>query len=65
MVAQVTITVVPANKKDLPLEGVSSTKEGYLWTLKHEISSPKFYEILINTGLKSTLLKTSITFTTT
>ena len=42
-------TVVPANKKALPLEGGNSTKNGYLWTLKHDISLPKFYELLINT----------------
>ena len=42
-------TVVPANKRDLPLEGVHSTKNGCMWALKHEIISPKFYELLINT----------------
>ena len=35
---QVPTTVVPANKKVLTLEGGNSTKNGYLWTLKHEIS---------------------------
>ena len=35
-----------------PLEGEHSTKNGGMWTLKHEISSPKFYELLINTELK-------------
>ena len=45
-------TVVPANMKDPPLEGVHSTKIGSMWTLKNEISSPKFYEILIKTELK-------------
>ena len=45
-------TLVPANKRDLPLEGVNSTKVGDVWTLKHEIRSPKFYEILIKTEIK-------------
>ena len=34
---------VPANKKYQPLEGGNSTKIGGMWTLKHEIRSPKFY----------------------
>ena len=41
--------VVPTNRRDPPLEGEHSTKIGGMWTLKHEISSPKFYEILIKT----------------
>ena len=45
-------TVVPTNRRATPLEGVHSTKFGGMWTLKHEIGSPKFYEILINTELK-------------
>ena len=45
-------TVVPANKKDSLLEGGHSTKKGCMWTLKHEISLPKIYELLINTELK-------------
>ena len=45
-------TVVPANKRYLPLEGGNSTKIGAMWTLKHDTSSPKFYELLINTELK-------------
>ena len=44
--------VVPANRRAPPLEGGHSTKIGGIWTLKHEISSPKFYELLINTELK-------------
>ena len=47
--AQDTTTVVPANKKSPPLEGGHSTKIGGMWTLKHEIGSPKFYELIINT----------------
>ena len=45
--------------------GGSSTKYGYLWTLKHDISLPKFYELLINTELNETLLWKSRTSTTT
>ena len=45
-------TVVPTNRRDPPLEGGHSTRIGGMWTLKHEISSPKFYEILIKTELK-------------
>ena len=63
--AQCPTTVVPDNNKTIPLEGGNYTKNGYLWTLKHEISSPKFYELLINTELKATLLWTSRTSTTT
>ena len=58
-------TVVPSKNKALPLEGGNYTKNGYLWTLKHKISSPKCYELLINTGLIETLLWTSITSTNT
>ena len=46
---QDTDTVVLANKKSPPLEGGNSTKIGGMWTLKHEIGSRKFYELLINT----------------
>ena len=42
-------TVVLTDSTSPPLEGVHSTKIGGMWTLKHEISSPKFYELLINT----------------
>ena len=38
-------TMVTYNKKALPLEGGHSTKNGYMWTLRHEIISPKFYEL--------------------
>ena len=34
------------------LEGGHSTKIRGMWTLKHEISSPKFYELLIKTEIK-------------
>ena len=44
--------MVPANNKSPPLEGGRSTKTGGMWTYKHEISSPKFYELLIKIELK-------------
>ena len=43
---------VPANKKVPPLEGGHCTKIGGMWTLKYEIRSPKFYELLIKIELK-------------
>ena len=46
--AQDTTTMVPANKKHPQLEGGNPTKIGGMWTLKHEIGSPKFYELLTN-----------------
>ena len=45
-------TMIPANRRGPPLDGGNSAKIGGMWTLKHEISSPKFYEILIKTELK-------------
>ena len=42
-------TVVPAIKKAPPLVGGHSEKNGGVWTLKHDTSSPKFYKLLINT----------------
>ena len=45
-------TVVSTNRKAPPLEGGHSTKIGGMWTLKYEISSPNFYEILIKIELK-------------
>ena len=45
-------TMVPANRRAPSLEGGNSTKIGGMWTLKHDISSPKFYEILIKTEPK-------------
>ena len=44
-------TVVLAISRASPLEGGHSTKIGGLWNLKHDISSPKFYELLIKTEL--------------
>ena len=42
-------TVVPTDRRAPPLQGGQSTKIGGMWTIKHEINSPKFYEILIKT----------------
>ena len=50
--SQDTTDAVMVNKKASPLEGGHSTKNGRMWTLKHDTSSPKFYEFLINTELK-------------
>ena len=44
--------MVSANKRDPSLEGGNSTEIGVMWTLKHDISSPKFYELLIKIELK-------------
>ena len=49
--AQDPTMTVPDNHKDPPFEGGNSTKNGGMWTLKHDISSPKFYELLIKTDL--------------
>ena len=40
-------TVVPTNNMAPPLEGGHSNKIRGMWTLKYEIISPKFYELLI------------------
>ena len=45
-------TVVPANRRNPPLNGGHSTKIGGILTPKHEIRSPYFYELLIKTELK-------------
>ena len=50
--SQDTTTVVLANKKSPPREGVNYTKIGGMWTIKYGISLPKFYEILINIEIK-------------
>ena len=44
--------MVPANKKALTLEGGHYTTIGGMWTVKHEISSTKLYELIIKTELK-------------
>ena len=45
-------TMVQTNRRAPPLEGGISENIGVMWTLKHEISSPRFYELLINIELK-------------
>ena len=40
------------NNRDTPFGRWTFYKIGGMWTLKHEISSPKLYEILIKTYLK-------------
>ena len=45
-------TLFPYNRRAPQLDDVNSTKYGVMWTLKHEIRSPKFYELLIKTELK-------------
>ena len=45
-------TTVHTNKRYPPLEGGISENIGGMWTLKHGISSPRFYELLIKTELK-------------
>ena len=34
------------------MDGGNSTKNGGMWNIKHKISSPKFYALLIKTELK-------------
>ena len=43
---------VQTNRRAPPLEGGISENIGGMWTLKHEISSPRFYELLIKIELK-------------
>ena len=45
-------TMVLDKSRDTPLDMGNSTKYFGVWTLKHDIKSPKFYELLINTELK-------------
>ena len=45
-------SVVPAFRRAPPSEEGHSTIIGGMLTLKHEIISPKFYELLIKTELK-------------
>ena len=42
-------TMVLDNRRAPPLDGWHSTKIGGMWNLNHDISSPKFYEILMKT----------------
>ena len=46
------IIVLPYNMRSPSLYGGHSTKIGSIWTLKHDIILPKFYELLIKTELK-------------
>ena len=41
--------VIPDDRRSPQLDGGHSTKIGGIWTIKHEIISPKFYELLVNT----------------
>ena len=43
---------LPSNKKSPPQEGGYYANIDDMWTLKHEIRSPKFCELLITTELK-------------
>ena len=45
-------TTFQTNRRAPPFEGGISENIGGMWTLKHEISSPRFYELLIKTELK-------------
>ena len=45
-------TTVQSNRRAPPLEGGHSTNISGMWTLKHEISTTKLYELLIKTELK-------------
>ena len=44
--------MVTANRRDPPLEGGNYTNIGGMWNCKHEIISPKLYELLIKTEIK-------------
>ena len=45
-------TMLPTKSRYPPLDVGHSTKLCGMWTLKHEIRSPKLYELLVNTELK-------------
>ena len=42
-------TVVPDNRRAPPWDSGHSVKIGGTWNLKHDISSPEFYELLTKT----------------
>ena len=44
--------MVPDKSRSGPLAGGHSKTIGGMWTLKHEINSPIFYELLINKEFK-------------
>ena len=50
--AQDSTTLVPSKNKSPSLKVGHYKKIGGIWTLKHYIRSPKFYELLIKTELK-------------
>ena len=50
--SQYCATEYRSNRNFPPLKGGHYNKIGVTWTLKHNISSPKFYEILVKTDLK-------------
>ena len=45
-------TLALDNRRAPPLDGGNYTKIGGMWNLKHDIRSPKLYELLIKIGLK-------------
>ena len=45
--SQYPTTIFPAKRRAPPLHSGQYTKIGVMWTLKHEISSQIFYELLI------------------
>ena len=47
--SQDTTTVILDNKKSPPLKGGNYKKVRGTWNLKHDIRSPKFYELPIKT----------------
>ena len=50
--AQDPTTEILYNKKAPPSEGGKYNNNGGMWTVKHEINSPKFHELLIKTEPK-------------
>ena len=50
--AQDPTTAVPDKNKASSLEGVHSKTIGVIWNIKHKISSPESYELLIKKKLK-------------
>ena len=45
-------TLFSSNRRDPLLDVGNSTKICGMWTLKHDISSPKLYDLLIKTEIK-------------
>ena len=45
-------TLVPDNRRSPPLDGGNSKNIGGMWNLKHDISPPRFYELLIKKDFK-------------